>query len=74
MVTEEKIRRINELVAKSKTPAGLTDAEKAEQKELRAEYIQAVRYSLKANLESIHLVDEDGKDLGPLSKHGKLKH
>lgn len=74
MVTEEKIRRINELAAKAKTPAGLTNDEKAEQKSLRAEYIQAVRQSLQVNLESIHLVDEDGKDLGPISKKHKPKH
>jgi uncharacterized protein YnzC (UPF0291/DUF896 family) len=71
MVTEAKIKRINELAAKSKSE-GLTEEEKAEQKALRAEYIQAVRGSLRANLESIRLVDEDGKDLGPLPK--KYKH
>ncbi|BAU28660.1 uncharacterized protein YnzC (UPF0291/DUF896 family) [Aneurinibacillus soli] len=74
MVTDEKVRRINELAAKAKTSAGLTDNEKAEQKALRAEYIQAVRQSLQVNLESIHLVDEEGQDLGPLSKKHKPKH
>lgn len=73
MVTEEKIRRINELAAKSKR-AGLTDKEKAEQKALRNEYIQAVRSSLQANLESIRLVDEDGKQIGPLPHKDKYKH
>ena len=32
---EKKIARINELYKKSKTPAGLTSAEKEEQKNLR---------------------------------------
>ncbi|GED15020.1 DUF896 domain-containing protein [Aneurinibacillus migulanus] len=73
MVTEEKIRRINELSAKSKR-IGLTEEEKAEQAALRNEYIQAVRGSLKANLDSIRLVDESGKEVGPLSKKKKYKH
>jgi uncharacterized protein YnzC (UPF0291/DUF896 family) len=73
MVTEEKIRRINELAAKSKS-TGLTEEEKAEQKALRNEYIQAVRGSLRANLESIRLVDEEGHELGPLPKKKKYKH
>ena len=34
-MTNEKIARINELARKSKTPAGLTEAEKAEQQALR---------------------------------------
>ncbi|SDH78953.1 Uncharacterized protein YnzC, UPF0291/DUF896 family [Aneurinibacillus thermoaerophilus] len=71
MVTEEKIRRINELAAKSKS-TGLTEKEKAEQKALRNEYIQAVRRSLKANLELIRLVDENGREIGPLPR--KYKH
>ena len=33
---EKKIARINELYKKSKTPAGLTSAEKEEQKNLRS--------------------------------------
>ena len=32
---EKKIARINELYKKSKTPAGLTPAEKEEQKQMR---------------------------------------
>ena len=33
-MTKEQIARINELARKSKTPEGLTEAEKAEQQEL----------------------------------------
>ena len=38
-MTKEKIARINELAKKSRTEAGLTEAEKAEQAALRREYI-----------------------------------
>ena len=39
MITEQKIKRINELAHKSKTPEGLTPDEAEEQKKLRREYI-----------------------------------
>ena len=58
--------RINELARKAKAE-GLTDAELAEQKELRAEYIAAYRRSLRAQLENMVLVDEDGNER-PLKK------
>ena len=66
MITPEKIARINELARKAKAE-GLTDAELAEQKELRAEYIAAYRRSLRAQLENMVLVDEDGNER-PLKK------
>ena len=56
----EQLDRINELAHKSKTPAGLTEAEKAEQKALRAEYIAAFRASLTTQLEGITIVNPDG--------------
>lgn len=40
MITDEMIARINELAAKQKTDEGLTDEEKAEQKELRQQYLK----------------------------------
>ena len=61
-----KLDRINELARKAKAE-GLTDAELAEQKELRAEYIAAYRRSLRARLENMVLVDEDGNER-PLKK------
>lgn len=61
-----KLDRINELARKAKAE-GLTDAELAEQKELRAEYIAAYRRSLRAQLENMVLVDEDGNER-PLKK------
>lgn len=57
---EIKIHRINELARKSKTPQGLTEQEKAEQKILRQEYIASYKRNLVSHLESIYIVDENG--------------
>ena len=51
-MTKEKIARINELAHKSKTPEGLTEAEKAEQQALRQEYLADFRASFTAQLEN----------------------
>lgn len=56
----KELARINELARKSRDQ-GLTDAEKEEQKQLRADYIAAYRKSLKSTLDQIVLVDEEGK-------------
>ena len=53
---KKKLDRINELAKKSKT-TGLTDIEKAEQKSLREEYLNAERKSFKAQLDKIEIVD-----------------
>ena len=50
-VTDQEIKRINELYAKSKTPEGLTEEEKVEQQERRQKYLQAVRENLRAQLQ-----------------------
>lgn len=57
---EIKIQRINELARKSKTPSGLTEQEKSEQKILRQEYIASYKRNLVSHLESIYIVDENG--------------
>ena len=59
VVTQEKINRINELYRKSKAE-GLTEEEKKEQELLRKEYIANVRMNLRAQLNNIDLVSEDG--------------
>jgi uncharacterized protein YnzC (UPF0291/DUF896 family) len=56
---QSKIDRINELAKKAKT-VGLTDEEKAEQKVLRQEYINAFKGNMKATLDSIVIVNKDG--------------
>ncbi len=59
MITEAKIKRINELARKSKAE-GLTNEEKAEQKKLREEYVAAFRRSLRAELDNTYIVNPDG--------------
>ncbi len=56
---DELIKRINELSRKSKTQ-GPTDAEKKEQAELRAKYIQAFRQGMMNTLDGVYIVDENG--------------
>ena len=54
---QSKILRINELAKKSKEQ-GLTEAELAEQKALREEYLAAIRKNFRATLDSIEIVDK----------------
>lgn len=56
---DEKIKRINELYAKSKS-VGLTDEEKAEQKRLREEYVKGFRQSLIDQLNNVSIKEKDG--------------
>ncbi len=58
MVTEEQINRINQLARKSKTPEGLTDAEKEEQQVLRRLYIDSFKANLRSQLDNIEFVDK----------------
>lgn len=58
-MNEEMINRINELARKSKAE-GLTEEEKAEQKQLREAYIAAYRRNLESQLQSITVVDPEG--------------
>lgn len=53
--------RINELARKEKT-VGLTEKEKAEQKELRDEFRAAFRKNFAAQLENTEIVVTDSKD------------
>lgn len=64
MISEEQIKRINELARKSKQE-GLTEDELVEQANLRNQYIASVRASFRSQLDSIKVVkvDEDGKTL-----------
>ena len=56
---QRKIDRINALARKARE-AGLTDAEQAEQKALREEYIAGFRSSLKAQLDNTVVLNPDG--------------
>lgn len=57
-----KIDRINEL-AKKKKQEGLTFEETAQQNELRRQYIDEFKNSLRQQIESIKIIDDDGKAL-----------
>ncbi|MCR5283120.1 MAG: DUF896 domain-containing protein [Lachnospiraceae bacterium] len=56
---QSRIDRINELYHKSQAE-GLTEEEKKEQQLLRQEYVAAIRGSLRAQLNNIDMVQEDG--------------
>lgn len=70
-MNQEKIDRINTLYHKSKS-VGLTVEEKVEQATLRKDYIESIRASLRGNLNSISIQEDDGSvtDLG--EKYGKV--
>ena len=70
---EEKIARINELYKKSKAE-GLTEEEKKEQDLLRKEYIASFRRNLKAQLDNIDIVNEDGSVENLGEKYGAKKN
>jgi len=59
MITEDDIKRINELYHKSQNE-GLSDAEKEEQQNLRKAYIEAMRGNIKSQLDSIVVQRPDG--------------
>lgn len=57
---QEKIKRINELAKKAKSPQGLTPEEMVERDLLRQEYVAAYRDNLVAQLENTIVVEPDG--------------
>lgn len=71
-MTEEKIKRINELARKQKAE-GLNDQEKQEQAILRREYIDAYKKSLISQLENTYIVDEQGNKRKLTGNYGKNK-
>nr|WP_296157788.1 DUF896 domain-containing protein [uncultured Blautia sp.] len=68
----EKIDRINTLAHKAKS-VGLTEEEKAEQAELRQEYLAAVRNNLRAQLNNIDIKEKDGTIVNLGEKNGRKK-
>ncbi len=69
-MTPEKIKRINELAKKARE-RGLTQQEKAEQAALRQEYVQAMKASLKAQLDKMEVIDEYGNHTKVVPKPDK---
>ena len=68
-LTDEKVKRINELYKKSKAE-GLTDAERKEQKILRQEYMELVRRNLRGQLNNIDIEQKDGTVINLGEKYG----
>ena len=60
-----KLDRINELAHKAKKE-GLTEAEKAEQHDLRQEFLDEIRADVRASLESIEIVDDTNATNGEM--------
>lgn len=58
-MNQEKINRINVLYKKSKNE-GLTKEEALEQKQLRQEYIMAIRRNLRGTLNNVSILNPDG--------------
>ena len=69
-MTEEKVKRINELYHKAKAE-GLTEAEKKEQAVLREEYVASFRRNLRSQLDQINIQNEDGSIENLGEKYGK---
>lgn len=67
---QSKLDRINELYRKSQAE-GLSDAELAEQAQLRREYIDSYKRSLVSQLENTYIVDEKGNKTKVTRKEGK---
>ncbi len=61
MMTEELIKRINELAKKSRAE-GLSDEERCEQQKLRAQYIEEFRQGVKNTLNNVYIVDQNGEE------------
>jgi uncharacterized protein YnzC (UPF0291/DUF896 family) len=74
MVTDETIKRINELYRKSKAE-GLTKEELQEQAQLRRAYIDAMKASMRSHLENITIQNPDGSLINVKERHDeKMKH
>ena len=58
-MTQELLKRINFLAKKSREE-GLNEEEKAEQEELRAQYIKSFRQGLENTLSNVYIMDEKG--------------
>ena len=71
MITDDEIKRINELAHKKKAE-GLTDAELQEQQILREKFLENFRAGFKQQLENIEIVEPDDPRL--LAQRAKRKN
>ena len=70
MITEQDIKRINELYHKQKAGT-ITPEEKEEQTALRIAYIAAIRENLRGSLEQIRIQEEDGTVTDVKERHDR---
>ncbi len=63
-IPQELIDRINELARKKKAD-GLTEAESAEQKELRQRYLRLFRQGFRDRIEMLRVYDDEGNEVTP---------
>lgn len=64
MLSKEKLARINEL-SKKKKAGTLTEVEAKEQTQLRKEYLDTFRNTMRTTIENVKIVDPDGNDVTP---------
>lgn len=68
-MTDEKIKRINELYHKAKAE-GLTEEEKQEQQVLRKQFVDDFKRNLRGQLDNISIKEQDGSVTNLGEKHG----
>ncbi|WP_404427825.1 DUF896 domain-containing protein [Ureibacillus chungkukjangi] len=64
MLSEQKIKRINELSKKAKE-GKLTEVEAKERTQLRKEYLDSFRSSFRNTIENVQIIDATGNDVTP---------
>ena len=64
MLSKEKLNRINVLSKKSKS-TGLSIEEAKEQTQLRKEYLETFRSSMRDTIENVKVIDPEGTDVTP---------
>jgi uncharacterized protein YnzC (UPF0291/DUF896 family) len=69
VISEEKIKRINELAKIAKT-TGLTEEQAAERHQLRQEYLASFRKNFESQLSQIQILEPDGS-VTPVTKKKK---
>ena len=70
---QKKIDRINELARKKKQD-GLTAEELEEQAQLRREYIDSFKSSMRSQLDNLVVIDQEGNKMSVKEANRKLKH